>query len=668
MAVAQMKKVDIYAHAYLRDRLIESLHDQGKLHIENLHQMVSEESPGLSTEEVPDTRELTVRISKAAFMDQFMDEHEADKPGFIQSLFKEKFEVTSEEYFSIEEDLDFDVIYEECGTLDAELFRVRERLKRIEELREELRHWVALTVPLKEMAPTLATEVVLGKAPIRKVDDLRYALDEATPLVNLSEISRDILNVRVMVIYHHQAAEEVEEILSAFDFNPVELMEVDQPPTEELNALAEEEEKLLSEQERLLDRAQEVSVKRPQIVLCHEYLVNQRDKRVIVSDFAHTEAAFAIEGWIKASDEDEIRELITSLSDEVEMEAFDPEPEERPPTTTAQPKHRKPFWLLTRLYGFPNYREYDATLPMAPFFALFFGMCLGDFGYGVALSLICWQLRKRLVVSPKVKEFLKLLIYTGVFTAIFGILTGSYFGIPFESLPGFLRSIAILLPIESEELMVGSPYPFLILSLGLGVVQLTFGYIIELADNVRNDRVKDAIYDQASMLGLIFGIGILAVGVILEIPLLTWIGLVLTLASALLMIATAGREAESVFGRIANGLFAFYQNMTGFFGDTLSYVRLFALGLATMLVAMVVNEIGKQLLGIPVLGYVLMAVVLVAGHSFNLGISFLGAFVHPLRLQYVEFFSKFYDDGAKPYDPFRIFSKKLIFKDREYIY
>jgi V/A-type H+-transporting ATPase subunit I len=666
MAVAQMKKVDIYAHAYLRDRLIEALHDQGKLHIDNLHQMVSEESPGLSQEEVPDTRELTVRISKAAFMDQFMDKHEAAKPGFIQSLFKEKFEVTSEEYYSIEGDLDFDVIYEECETLDAELFRVRERLKRIEELREELRHWVALTVPLKEMAPTLAAEVVLGKVALRRVDDLRYALEEATPLVHFSEISRDVLNARVMVIYHHQAAEGVEEILSAFDFNPVELMEVDRPPTEELNALAEEEEKLLSEQEGLLDRAQEVSVKRPQVVLCHEYLVNQRNKRVIISDFAHTEAAFAIEGWIKASDEDEVRELVTSLSDEVEVEAFDPGSEERPPTTTVQPKRRKPFWLLTRLYGYPDYREYDATLPMAPFFVVFFGMCLGDFGYGIALVLICWLMRKKLVVSPKIQDFLILLMYTGVSAAFFGILGGSYFGIDYEWLPAVFQKTAIILPYsESGE---GNPYIFLGLALGLGVLQLVVGYIVELVDNARNGRVKDAIFDQATILGMMSGIGIAAVGFILEITALVWVGVVLFIVSALLMAAMGGRESETVLGKLINGLFLLYSTLTGLVGDILSYVRLFALGLATVLVAAVVNLIAQQVLGIPFLGYILVIVILIGGHSFNLGMSFLGAFVHPLRLQYVEFFSKFYDNGAKPYDPFRVFSKKLIFKDREYLY
>jgi V/A-type H+-transporting ATPase subunit I len=666
MAVAQMKKVDIYAHAYLRDRLIEALHDQGKIHIDNLHQMVSEENPGLSQEQVPDTRELTVRISKAAFMDQFMDKHEADKPGFIQSLFKEKFEVTSEEYYSIEENLDFDVIYEECETLDAELFRVRERLKRIEELREELRHWVALTVPLKEMAPTLAAEVVLGKVVLKKVDDLRYALEEATPLVQFSEISRDVLNARVMVIYHHEAAAEVEEILSEYEFSPVELVEVDRPPTEELNALAEEEDKLLSEQERLLDRAQEVSVERPQVVLCHEYLVNQRDKRTIVSDFAHTEAAFAIEGWIKASDEDEVRELVTSLSDEVEMEAFDPEPEERPPTTTVQSKRIKPFWLLTKLYGSPDYREYDATLPMTPFFVVFFGMCLGDFGYGIALALICWQMKKRLVVSPKIQDFLTLLIYTGISAVFFGILGGSYFGINYEWLPAVFQKAAILLPYAEGD--AGNPYLFLGLALGLGVLQLVVGYSVELSDNARNGRVIDAIFDQATVLGMMAGIGIAAVGFILGITALIWVGIILFVVCALMMIAMGGRESESIPGRIVNGLFLLYSTLTGLVGDILSYVRLFALGLATVLVAAVVNLIAEQVLGIPFLGYLLVMVILIAGHSFNLGMSFLGAFVHPLRLQYVEFFSKFYDNGSKPYDPFRVFSKKLIFKDREYLY
>ncbi|MDY6796463.1 MAG: V-type ATP synthase subunit I [Actinomycetota bacterium] len=669
MTVARMKKVDIYAHGSLRHRLIEALHDQGKLHVDNLHERISDECPGLLEEEVLDNRELTVQISKAAFLDKFMDEHATEKPGFIQSLFKEKFEVTSEEYYSVQESLDFEVLYKQCESLDAGLFRVRERLKHIGDLGKELEHWRAMTLPLKEVTSTRATWIVLGKVPVRKVDDLRHALDEATPLVHLSEISVDVLNARIMVVCHREASEEVEEILSAYDFNPVELVEVDRLPAEEIAALEEEEKGLREEEEGYLAKAEELSLMRPRVVLYHEYLVNERSKREVVSEFAHTESAFAVEGWIKESDQEAVRELLDSVSGElVEAEFSDPLPDEKPPTATEQPTWRRPVWLLTRLYGYPDYREFDPTLAITPFFILFFGMCLGDFGYGVALCLICWQLRKRLVVSPKVKEFLKLLIYVGIATSVFGILGGSYFGIEFESLPGFLQKIAVLLPIESEELSVGSPYPFLLLALALGVFQLMVGYVMELVDNVRNGRVMDAIYDQVSMLGLVIGLGVLVVGKVLEIGAITWIGLVFVVVSVLLTIATGGRESESIFGRVANGVFALYSNITGFFGDTLSYVRLFALGMATMLVAMVVNEIGKQLLGIPVLGYVLLAMIVVGGHTFNLGISFIGAFVHPLRLQYVEFFSKFYDNGAKPYDPFRIFSKKLIFKDREYLF
>jgi V/A-type H+/Na+-transporting ATPase subunit I len=667
MTVARMKKVRIYAHASLKEGLVEALHDQGRLHIVDLHNLVEDESPGLSAEEIPDTRELGVRISKAAFLNQFLSEHAPEKPSFMQNLIKEMIEVTSEEYYSIEGALDFDGIYEESGSLDAELFRIRERLKQIDSLKKELEQWRALAFPLKDAQPTRSTQVLLGKVPVRKAEDLRRALDESSPLVHAGEVSRDALNARFMIICHRDAASEVEEILSAHDFSRVELLEVARAPQQEIESLEEEEGLLREEREAKLERAAELSAHRPQVLLYHEYLLNERRKREVVSDFAHTSAAFVIEGWIRASDEESLRWLIESESDQVEVESEDPGPEEKPPTATEQPRWRKPLWLLTRLYGPPDYREFDPTAAITPFFIVFFGMCLGDFGYGVVFSLLCWQARKRLKVGPKAKDFLMLLVYGGISTAFFGILGGSYFGIDIEIIPGFLRKLAILLPIENKELGIGDPYPFLFLALGLGVLQLVLGYVIEMVDNMRNGRVRDAIYDQASMLGLVAGIGVLAVGKLASISALTWIGVVVALASALLTIATGGRESKSIFGRLANGIFSLYNNAVGFFGDTLSYVRLFALGLATMLVAFVVNEIGKQVLGIPVLGYVLIVVVAVGGHTFNLAISLLSAFIHPLRLQYVEFFSKFYEDGAKPFEPFRVFSDKLIFKDREQI-
>lgn len=668
MAVARMKKVHIYAHCSMRSRLVEALQEQGKLHIENLYSRIASAEPGLCRAEELDTRELTVRISKAAFVDQFLARYQVEKPGFIQGLFKEKFEFTSQEYFSIEKELDFDGLYEECESLDAELFRIGERLKRIEELVTELEHWRAFTLPLAEAAPTPSVGVLMGKVAARKVEDLKHALEEATPLVHFAELSRDVVNARVMVICHREVLEEVEDLLASYDFTPVELAEVKGPPAEEIKALEAERKNLLAHREELVKRAEELSDRRPRVVLYHEYLVNERKKREIVGDFAHTAKAFAVEGWIREADEDALRELLRSIGSEVEVEISEPTPEDRPPTITEQPGWRKPFWLLTRLYGYPDYREFDPTAAMTPFFVVFFGMCLGDFGYGVVFSLICWQMRKRLVVSPKIKDFLKLLIYAGVSAAVFGVLGGSYFGIKFDSLPSFLQKAAVLLPIESEKTGQGGPMPFLYLALGLGALQLVTGYVIELVDNMRNGRVKDAVYDQVSVLGLIAGIGLTALGALLSLPVASWCGAILAAAAGVLMVATGGRESRSIFGKLANGLFALYGTVTGLLGDTLSYVRLFALGLATTLVAFVVNDIGRQLLGIPLLGYLLLAVVAVAGHAFNLGMSFLGAFVHPLRLQYVEFFSKFYDNGARPYDPFRIFSKRIIFKDREYLY
>jgi V/A-type H+-transporting ATPase subunit I len=363
------------------------------------------------------------------------------------------------------------------------------------------------------------------------------------------------------------------------------------------------------------------------------------------------------------------------------------------------PKLLKPFETLTDLYGRPTYGELDPTILLAPFFTVFFAICIGDVGYGLMLMLGFYLIKTRLDVAPGVKRFADLMIIGGAASVVAGVIFGSYFAIDFKVvthyLP-FLKPLQIIDPLAQLQ-------TFLLFTVALGVIQVFFGVLIAAYDAARKGDFSGAVNDQISTIVLavmiavaviVPGASMLMKGHAIEAALTAedlsareralggaWLGLavawMLSLAFdgpgaigwALLAATVAGlalsKGVRKTFVGILGGAYAVY-GMSAFIGDILSYTRLAALGLSGALVGMVFNLLaglvwsgssglfakGGLSIVFGILVMVMAAAVFVVGHVFNVVINLLGAFVHPARLQFVEFFSKFYEGGGRPYKPF----------------
>ncbi len=410
-------------------------------------------------------------------------------------------------------------------------------------------------------------------------------------------------------------------------------------------------------------------------------------------------------------------------------------------SSVATTTRSRPFEALTRLYGYPSHDELDPTVVMGPFFFIFFGMALGDAGYGLVLALACWWGIRHFDLQGNVKNFLHLMMYGGLASVLVGIVTGGYFGIDVNDLPRFLRSLMLIDPLSQAM-------EFMIVAIILGIIQVLLGIVLEAYDAARHGDWDVALFDQAttvvvlvtaifSFVGWItdtvagtlppltqaiygpslVGLGASAAALVLLqgrvhegfrpglvalagsnaedvkarglakvrldgalgfgllVALYSWIatfffaGILHGVAGwALLLFGVAGIVfsplARSSLGGTFSGLFNLY-GMSGFIGDFLSYARLMAIGLATVLIGMVINLLAKMILPAPYVGILFGVLLLVVGHTFNLVINLLGAFVHPTRLQFVEFFGKFYDDGGEPFSPLAIRTKHLIFVQEE---
>ncbi|HPJ26056.1 MAG TPA: V-type ATPase 116kDa subunit family protein, partial [Synergistaceae bacterium] len=241
-------------------------------------------------------------------------------------------------------------------------------------------------------------------------------------------------------------------------------------------------------------------------------------------------------------------------------------------------------------------------------------------------------------------------------TVVVGALTGSWLGDMFEQFP-FLN---FMVPLK-ESLVVlnpmNDPISFLILSLILGVVQVLFGLGIAMARNIQEKDYIAAAGDQGGWMALIVGLLLLGLGTAGIVPsAILVLGEILSALGAILLVTTQGREKDGILRKAVSGVLSLY-NITAFLGDILSYSRLLALGLATAAVAMIINTLTVLVSGIPYVGWIFAIVLFLGGHIFSLAVNALGAFVHSLRLQYVEFFSKFFTASGRFFQPYRFSTK-----------
>jgi len=405
-------------------------------------------------------------------------------------------------------------------------------------------------------------------------------------------------------------------------------------PSEILTRLDQRGSVLENSKREVLAGARELAVYRAGLQAASDYVDILKARKDAAGWLVETGDVALAMGWVLEDRTEALRNGLAEAIPEIHLEFLDNRPEDTPPIQLESTAATRPFTVITHLYGLPKHTEADPTPILMPFFFVFFGLCLTDSGYGLVIALLFgWGLRK-MALGPSARNFFRLLLLGGISAFVFGALVGGWFGNTLKILPaslGFLDrwadAILVLDPIRN-------PVPFLILSLILGVIQIY----------VASDGVEIFLLS-----GFLF-LGLAKAGVLGESlgPAATWTAI----AAAGTTVLVRGRGYKNIFAKLGGGLLGLY-GLVNYLGDILSYSRLFALGLATGVIAVVVNTFTEILGQVPVVGVVLIPLVFVIGHSFNLVISALGAFIHSARLQYVEFFSKFYEGGGRAFAPFR---------------
>jgi V/A-type H+-transporting ATPase subunit I len=660
-----MQKVQIYAHLSEKDRLVERLQDVGVFHVVNFQENCAQTdlvSP-LGDQEMP-VRQLEDTIASVQFASDYLAEFEQPK-GMLSKLSGTKIVLSPGEYERITLQSDYQQVVEKTENLNAQKVHLIAEHNRLLSLQRQLAPWTPLDIPLEQIRPTGSADLFLGSISVGKFSPLEDELSEITDQFELIRINQDERQDYLLLFCSEEFSPQAKESLAQFDFSELSTAELKGTPQQVLRELGTRLRNNLGTQQRIIEESKDLATFRAQLLVLIDHYSNLLQQRLIQTNFARTARTFVTEGWIRKREFPAFKESIETGFEAVRMLPAEPLPGEEPPVLLENPKVVEPFQMITDLYGTPRYFDVDPSFPLAPFFVIALGMCITDAGYGVVLALLSFLALRLFRLSQGTKRLVRVCLWGGLSTIVIGILTGGYFGINFSSLPPVFQSVKALRGRFMLFDPLKSPLIFLEIALAFGFIQICVGLLIGFYRNLREGMFWDGILDQITWLAILNGVVIFALGKagILS-PGAGTFGKWTTLLSMAIVVLFAGRANKGIVARLGVGLFSLY-GITGYLGDVLSYSRLLALGMATSVIALVVNTIASMASHIPVVGVVAMLLVLIGGHLFNIAINLLSGFIHSMRLQFVEFFSKFFEAGGTQFKPFRKQYQFLLVAEKE---
>lgn len=671
MAIVQMQRINICALKKNRKAILERLQELGAMEIDiQLEDDTLSEKQDVASSRALFERRAQTADQALAILNTYVPEKKcmldslAGKPLVEKELF-EKAAENQDQYMATASRI---------VTLDKQIAESKALVLKVQNQVEALAPWLSLTVPVS-YSGTQRTAVLIGTMPNpQDQQSILNLLAGAVPdveAVDVELISTDKDFTYLAVICMKQDAGKVEEVLRTGGFSKPS-SPVQKIPEQYKKDLEAEIAKAQEEAKQLESELAECAVSRQDLELISDYYRTRAEKYRILGEIPQTASTFAISGYVPAAKADAIvKELSEHYGAAAETEGI--KEEEEPPVLLHNNRFSESVEGVLASFGLPAKGEIDPTFFTSIFYVFLFGLMLSDAAYGLIVSLACGiVLLKFPRMETNLRKSVQLFFWCGLSTLFWGVLFGGYFGdaldVISETFFGHKISIPALWFVPLNE-----PMRMLLYSMLFGVIHLFTGLALKgymyIRDHKYMDFVCDVIFWYMLLLGLIgllipssMFAGIAGKQIVFPAALNAaskWSAIL----GAVGIVLFSGRSSKNPALRIALGAYDLY-NITGWLSDVLSYSRLLALGLATGVIASVVNQMGSMG-GKSIGGIILFIVVFVIGHTFNMAINLLGAYVHTCRLQYVEFFGKFYEGGGKPFEPFKLKTKYVDLKEEK---
>lgn len=652
MAVARMLKVSLIGHRSVLDECIHLLQRAGVIEVTVSEFPVEEVNPL-----EPDQARLNTleeRTARASFVRDFLGRfYTPDIP--FASLISEKVHLSVTEFERLADEDFFSELCVECDDMAARRAVNEREQARLRQLVNDLAPWEGLRLQISQWKGTAHVALFTGTVPAARSAEIRQTLRDGLTDVSVAEVGTSGQLEAWVVMVHHDSLEDVRAILSLTEFVEASFPGLEDYPAEERSRAVVALARLEKEHAAIGEKATELAVEyHSSSVALVQSLLTRKDAEEARSSVHASERAFLVTGWVLERRRDDLVEALSPLEPGVDATFDTPGTDDRVPVELINPGILKPFEVLTDLYGRPTYGDIDPTPLLAGFFFLFFGITIGDFGYGLMLLGGAWLVKTRLDVAAGVRKFMDLVMLGGLASMLVGIATRGYFALSYEALPGFLQYQPLIEPLGQLEI-------FLVISVVLGVVQVSFGVMVSAYRRWRRGDIAGALFEDATTLGMFVAVGAAVAWSDHAGPILAWaFGISVVLKGRIAEQLFVHRSPLGALAGIGKGLLGLY-GLVGYASDFLSYTRLAALGLASLLVGDVMNRIAGLVSGAPYgTGLLAAALILIVGHTFNVLINLLGGFIHSMRLQFVEFFGKFYEGSGRPYAPFAPRTKSVV--------
>ncbi|PIS04989.1 MAG: hypothetical protein COT81_03425 [Candidatus Buchananbacteria bacterium CG10_big_fil_rev_8_21_14_0_10_42_9] len=636
MASSQIKKINIIFKQSESQKVLETLQNLSLVHLEN------------ESEQTPYNEKLASLEKDSAnllFAINFLTPYYVDPKGTLDKILDPKIAVSEKQAVEIANQTNWSKIVSQAQKLEQSISDLEARGEKLIAEQELLSPWENLSfVPMTKDLPK-NFHLLFASAPNEIFDKLLKF--SATKEIEIAKVNAIGTESYFSIIFKDKSLTELPEWQQV---KFVELPELDDKIIYRLEAIKRE---LKINQSKIDDAKKEAETLAKNVAnlkIISDLVDWQLQQAEKVATASTTEQTAILTGWVANSD---LKTVNKRLHETTSAIAVIEQPIGKDDNVPVQLRNKgfRPFEAITGIYGSPLAGEPDPTPWLAPFFIIFFGLCLTDAGYGAVLAGLSFLALKLMKVGAEAKKLLKVLVYGGIATFVLGALAGGWFGIAIDTITiepirNILQQIRLIDP-------VADPITMLIISLILGVIQVLVGLVVNIWWKVKHGQISEALWGSGVWF---YTLSMLMVWIMAKsevLPPVTLIPSLYLLYLGLALVVISGmRQTKNLFLKPVIGILGLY-NIVGYFSDVLSYSRLLALGLATGIIASVINLIAFLAADlVPYVGWVLTIGILIGGHIFNMAINVLGAYIHSGRLQFVEFFPKFMEGGGKTFEPF----------------